>query len=194
MEPKDLSTVVPVASFSKEVERDCGVNVDLCFQCKKCSSGCPVNFAMDFPPDLLMHMIHMGMKEKVLKSSTIWVCAACETCVTRCPNEIDIPRVMDTLGQMAERSGIVEEKKAPVFNEAFLSSIKKRGRVFELGMIQKYTLKSGDLQERLISGEFFNEAKLGWEMFKRGKLRVFPQKIKGKGEVKSLFKKADMGG
>lgn len=43
MEPKDLSTVVPVASFSKEVERDCGVNVDLCFQCKKCSSGCPVN-------------------------------------------------------------------------------------------------------------------------------------------------------
>jgi len=182
------SSVIPDVAFLKEVEKESGELVSSCFQCKKCSSGCPVWFAMDYLPHRLLHMINMGMKDEVLKSSTIWICTDCETCFTRCPNEINIPRMTDVLGRMAMRSGIArKEKRVSVFHKVFLQSIKKKGRIHELEMIQKYTFKSGDLKERLKTGEFIKDAKLGWEMFRRGKLRLFAKGIKGMREVKDIF-------
>jgi hypothetical protein len=80
------------------------------------------------------------------------------------------------------------EKRVPIFHDAFLSSIKRMGRVYELGMIGDYTLKSGDASVKLKSGSLMEEAKLGWQMFKKGKLKLFPRRIKGRGEIKRLFK------
>jgi heterodisulfide reductase subunit C len=134
-------------------------------------------------------MIQMGLKDEVLKSATIWVCASCETCTTRCPNDIDIAKVMDTMRVMSRRLGMpAGEKRVPIFHDAFLSSIKRMGRVYELGMIGDYTLKSGDASVKLKSGSLMEEAKLGWQMFKKGKLKLFPRRIKGRGEIKRLFK------
>jgi heterodisulfide reductase subunit C len=128
--------VTPNSSFLKDVERAGGESVSSCYQCKKCSSGCPVAFAMEIVPDRVMHMIHLGMKDPVLASNTIWICASCETCSTRCPNDIDIAKVMDTLRQMCIREGREpKEKQIPQFHEVFLKSFKGRGRVFELEMI-----------------------------------------------------------
>jgi CO dehydrogenase/acetyl-CoA synthase alpha subunit len=55
---------------------------------------CPVAFAMDYKPNQICRW-SLGMKERVLSSKTIWVCASCYTCSTRCPNDIDIAKVMD---------------------------------------------------------------------------------------------------
>ena len=60
-------------------------------------------------------------------------------------------------------------------------------------MVGQYTLKSGDAVNKLKDGSLMDEAKLGWQMFKKGKLRLFPQKIKGTGEIKKLFKKTKRG-
>ncbi|MBW1839975.1 MAG: 4Fe-4S dicluster domain-containing protein, partial [Deltaproteobacteria bacterium] len=118
------SLITPDSSWLYEVEKSSGVKVSACYQCKKCSSGCPVTFAMDYLPNKLLHMIQMGLKDEVLKSATIWVCASCETCTTRCPNDIDIARIMDVMRRESLKSGLATgEKKVPVFHDAFLSSI-----------------------------------------------------------------------
>ena len=83
-----------------------GLNIQDCYQCQKCSAGCPVAFAMDYKPNQVMQMVLLGMKERVLSCKTIWVCASCYTCSTRCPNDIDIAGVMDWLRQSALREGV----------------------------------------------------------------------------------------
>ncbi|HQP27696.1 MAG TPA: 4Fe-4S dicluster domain-containing protein, partial [Syntrophales bacterium] len=82
-----------------------GVPIQRCYHCRKCTAGCPLAFAMEYNPNRIIKMIQMGMKEEVLGSSTIWMCASCETCVTRCPNQVDIARMMDALRQMSIESG-----------------------------------------------------------------------------------------
>jgi len=98
---------------------------------------------------------------------------------------------MDTMRRASLKSGLaIGEKRVPIFHESFLSSIKSKGRVFELGMIVIYTLKSGDASAKLKTGTLLGDAKLGWQMFRKGKLKLLPQKIKGTREIKKLFKKA----
>jgi heterodisulfide reductase subunit C len=157
-----------------------GINIQDCYQCQKCSAGCPVAFAMDYKPNQIMQMVLLGMKERVLASKTIWVCASCYTCSTRCPNDIDIAGVMDWLRQSALREGVVPaEKEVPLFHAAFLDSIRSHGRVHELGMMARYKMKTG---------KFFDDFKLGWKMFKKGKLKLFPSGIKKKKEITELFR------
>ena len=180
-----------VSWLANLVIQESGEEINRCYQCQKCSAGCPISFAMDILPHQIIRMLQFGLDERVLTSKTIWLCASCETCTTRCPNEIDLAKVMDALRQIAERSGVnLGEKDISLFNSAFLASIKKRGRVHELEMIRKYTLKRGHFLEKFKSGELIRDVRLGWEMFKRGKLRLLPQKMRGKSEVRGLFKRA----
>lgn len=182
MEGKALLERDHGSPFLQEIEDKRDVKVSSCFQCKKCSNGCPVNFAMDIMPHKIIHMIRLGVKDEVLKCSAMWVCASCETCTTRCPNNIDIAKLMDVLRQMATDSGYdTAQKDVPIFHSAFLSSIKKRGRLHELGMIGEYKLKTGDLMK---------DSRLGWEMFKRRKLKILPSGIKGKKEIRVIFDEA----
>jgi heterodisulfide reductase subunit C len=171
------------SNWVAEVEVLSGIKVSACYQCKKCSNGCPVVYAMDFQPNRLMRMIQLGLKEDVLKSATIWVCASCETCSTRCPNDIEIATLMDHLRQAAIREGKVEkEKNTPIFHQTFLASIRKHGRVHELMMIGEYRLKTKD---------FLSDLRLGWEMFKRGRLKLFPAGVKSKREIEEIFKRSE---
>jgi heterodisulfide reductase subunit C len=166
-----------------EVEALSGIKVSACYQCKKCSNGCPVVYAMDFQPNRLIRMIQLGLKEDVLRSATIWVCASCETCSTRCPNDIEIAALMDHLRQASIREGKVEkEKNTPIFHQTFLSSIRRNGRVHELMMIGEYRLKTGD---------FMSDLRLGWEMFKRGRLKLFPAGVKEIREIREIFKRSE---
>jgi heterodisulfide reductase subunit C len=157
------------------------ISVQDCFQCQKCSAGCPVVSEMDYTPNQVMQMVSLGMKEKLLTCTTIWVCASCYTCSTRCPNQIDVAGVMDWLRQTALREGAVPaEKEVPVFHAAFLESIRSHGRVHELSMLARYKMKTH---------RYFQDMKLGWKMFARGKLRILPSNIKGRKEVAGLFRR-----
>ena len=170
--------------FRPEVEKHSGTPVSACFQCMKCTNGCPITYAMDIMPNRLMRMIQLGLRDRVLSSSTIWICASCETCTTRCPNDIDVARVMDCLRQMSLRSKTVAEPHVPVFHQAFLEALRRTGRVHELEIIARYKLKSGNLMA---------DARLGWEMFKRGRLKLLPKTIAGLREVRRIFDRAGEG-
>ncbi|MBW2595727.1 MAG: 4Fe-4S dicluster domain-containing protein [Deltaproteobacteria bacterium] len=171
-------------TFLEEVnDRMGGVPIQSCFHCRKCTAGCPIAFAMEYNPNAIIKMIQMGMREKVLGSSTIWLCASCETCVTRCPNDVDIARMMDTLREMAIESGVdAGEKNIVKFHEAFLSSIKMGGRISEPMMLVHYKLKTLDL---------FSDMGLGMSMFMKGKIKLLSPRTKDMGSVRKIFKSTD---
>ncbi len=190
MEQKFPELIMGDPAFLKEVEEGSGIKVSACFQCRKCTNGCPVTFAMDIYPDQMMRYIQFGLKKEVWESATIWVCASCETCTTRCPNEIDIAGVMDFLKQTV----VVEKAKAKesqvlAFHRAFMDDIRKRGRVFETGLVQNYMLKSGEWLTKLKDLTILDEMRLGWTMYRKGRLNFLPRHIKGREEIKKLFKK-----
>ena len=179
-------------TFRDVVIESVGEEIFDCYQCYKCSAGCPISFDMDLLPHQIIRSVVFNQKEKALSSKTIWLCASCETCTTRCPNEIDIAKVMDVLRQIQRESGMpAQEPKIPVFHKAFLNSIKKKGRVHELTMIQQYNQESGDLKEKVKTGTWKDDVKLGMKMFFRGKLKLLPPKCRGVKEVQKLFEQAE---
>ena len=166
-------------SFLSEVIQASGENLQACYQCQKCSAGCPLGDAMDLLPNQILRHIQYDHRERVLGSKTIWICASCYTCSVRCPNNIDIARIMDTLRHMAIRSGIAPgEKEIPIFHSVFLDEIKSRGRIHELSLILKFKSKTRD---------FLKDAGMGWKMFRLGKIKLLPQTFGGGKEIKEIF-------
>ena len=166
-------------SFSELVAQESGENLLACYQCQKCSAGCPVAYAMDVLPNQIIRMVQFGLRERVLSSNTIWVCASCYTCSVRCPNDIDIAKIMDVLRHIALKSKVKPaEKDIPIFHSVFLDSIKSKGRIHELGLIWQYKTKTRD---------FMKDAALGWKMFRKGKIKLFPSKFGGGREIKGIF-------
>ena len=91
------------ASFKAKIEELSGENINLCFQCGACSSGCPLTEEMDLLPSTVIRYTQLGL-EDVLESKTIWVCSSCFNCEVRCPRGIDIANVMEALRQMVFRT------------------------------------------------------------------------------------------
>ncbi len=177
----DGSGIRPVdTAFSRQVKEISGEAIDRCYQCFTCSLGCPVSPEMDYYPDQIIRMVQLGLKDKVLNSSGIWICLGCETCVARCPNEIDILRVMDTLREIAIDEGVEgKEKDIPRFHKAFLYPIKIFGKQYELGLIAYLILKKLD----------FGDLGLGIKMILKRKLPFFPSRIKGIKQLKKIYNK-----
>lgn len=155
--------------FSRKI---CGQvkNLSCCYQCSMCSDGCPVAYAMDYHPNQIIHLVRLGLKEKVLQSTAIWICASCETCASRCPNDIGIVRLMDILRYESLEAGF----KGPVqniskFHQVFLDQIRKKGRIDEGSLLLSYELKTRDF---LSAGKLREEGRLGLEMFRKGKLKL----------------------
>jgi heterodisulfide reductase subunit C len=101
---------------------------------------------MDVSASQVMRLIHLGAEREVLESRSIWLCVSCETCTTRCPMGIDIAGVMDILRIMAvERKVDLPDARVEAFNRSFLRSVRRHGRVYEMGMLTAYKLRSRDL-------------------------------------------------
>jgi heterodisulfide reductase subunit C len=167
----------------EEVERISGTPVSACFQCHKCSTGCPTGEEMDYLSSQVMRLIHLGQEKTLLESRAIWLCASCEACTTRCPMDIDIAGVMDTLRMMAiERKAALPDARAEKFNRSFLSSVRRHGRVFELGMMAAYKLRSGDLLS--------DTDKLPQMLAKR-KISLLPNRSRDAKRVREVYRRAE---
>ncbi|MBU0517245.1 MAG: 4Fe-4S dicluster domain-containing protein [Proteobacteria bacterium] len=177
--------IVPTSDFRRRVEAESKVKVGACYGCKKCSNGCPVTFAMDYHPYQVVRYVQLGLPERLENSKTIWVCASCQTCLTRCPNEVDLPRLMDYLKETVVKQGRdPAEKRTRLFHQLFLREVKARGRVFEGSLMARYMLKSGGM----FGSEAFKNAKLGLAMLRRGRMKLLPAGTKDRRWIKDLKK------
>ncbi len=166
----------------QEVERRSGTRLSTCYQCHKCSTGCPIGPEMDWLSSQIMRLIHLGQEEEVLGSRAIWLCASCEACTTRCPMGIDVAAVMDTLRMMAvERKVAPPDARGQKFNRSFLASVRRHGRVFEVGMLTAYKLRSGDLLADVDKVP---------KMLAKGKLALLPNRSGAAKEVRQVFQRA----
>jgi len=169
------------ASLAETVLSEGGQNVNLCYQCKKCAAGCPVAYAMDYTPSQLIHAVRLGMDDLVLNSKTMWLCASCETCTTRCPQDVDVAKVMDAVKTTMLRRGLKPAvPRIASFYKAVLGNIKRCGRMFEVGMI---------IDLKLRTREFLKDVDLGMKMFCKGKLKLLPS-FKGAWTSRKIFHRA----
>jgi heterodisulfide reductase subunit C len=176
---------ITVSGLSGEVLEITGVNTFECYQCGKCSAGCPLSAEMDYPPSYLIRLLQTGdpeLEEKVLRSFTIWVCLTCEVCYSRCPMSIDIPKMMDFLREKSRKEGKANPKAKEIiaFHKAFLKSIEKTGRLYELGVLGAY--KSSTFH-------FTQDLALAPKAIARGKLHFLPEFVKDRANIVSIFSK-----
>jgi len=175
MDKKDLSFTV---------NQQTGVNIKECYQCGKCTAGCPVAEHMDLRPSMIMRMLQTGDQktwEELLRSKSIWLCLTCETCYSRCPMELDIPKVIDYLREnsYAEKKVHAEAGDIVAFHHSFLDTVERNGRLHEMGLVLNYKMRSGN---------FFQDVLLAPEMFAKGKLHVLPERISDRKGFARLFK------
>ncbi len=169
-----------VSEFAEIIKQASGLDINVCHQCKKCTSGCPVAYEMDYTPTQLIHAIHLGMKSLVLNSAAIWLCASCETCTTRCPQEVDIATLMDTLRIMAMKTGVKPKvSEVSILYRRGLANIRFFGRMYELGLI-------GML--KLATGQFTRDMDLGIKMLRKRKLKLLPS-FQGSSTTRRIFAK-----
>ena len=169
-------------SFGEQVKAESGTDINRCYQCLTCSLGCPSAFAMDYLPHQIVRMVQLGLREQVLTSSTIWVCADCQACATRCPNEVDLVKMMDVLREISLREGFAKERGVADFHRIFLGNIERFGRQHELSLILMLKLKTRDL---------FSDLNMGMKMFLKGKLKLLPGRFGEIKKVKALFQRTE---
>ena len=187
MESEAPELISPDFNFLQQVEEESGIKASACYQCKKCTNGCPVTFAMDYYPDQILRFIHLGLKDLALNSATIWVCSSCETCTTRCPNEIWLAPMFDTLRHIALEEGYKPDPTVVALHRSFLNSIKLWGRVHELTMLMEYKVRCLLAGFPVFFRDLASELKMGSGLFLKGKISLLPERIKRVHEVRELY-------
>jgi len=120
-------------NFVAKVEEISGQKLLACYQCGKCSAGCPAVSQMDILPNQVIRYAQLGFQDELMKSKSIWICASCMTCNARCPKGINIAEVIEALRQILLRKRedhlkvqkLSDAEKANVPPIAMISSMRK---------------------------------------------------------------------
>jgi len=172
----------PNLSFIEQVSDLSHQNVRRCYYCLRCSAGCPSAYAMDYTPAQILRLVQLGQKDTLLHSSAIWLCIGCETCGTRCPNQIHAGAVIDALRQIALGEQVpAAEPSVFTLHKAFLSTLKLWGRLHEVSMLAQYALSN--LTSRVVYGN----VDMGAALFLKGKLELLPHRTHNIDQVRALF-------
>ena len=184
---KAETVVSHAASVVPQVESLAHTRVRDCYQCGKCTAGCPMSAGMDLGPSRLIRLLQLGQTEKALRAQGMWQCVSCQTCSTRCPKSVDCAGVMDALRQLSVERGTdtPEQRRTVLFQKAFLRNIRRNGRLNELELIGEFKL-STFVRGRSLSF-LFKDATLAPELMKRKKFHLLGEKAHDRAAVARIF-------
>jgi heterodisulfide reductase subunit C len=158
-----------------------GYRPQACLQCRKCSSGCPVAAGADLLPHELIRLLQLGQSKQVLASRFIWDCTSCQTCTTRCPQQVDLAGINDALrracgAQTRQPAG----RSVVAFHEALLRCVRRLGRVHEISLMTSFKLRTR---------QFFTDMGKLPTMLAKGKLTLLPRSVPGRAARKAMFRR-----
>jgi heterodisulfide reductase subunit C len=159
------------------------LRVSECYQCGKCTAGCPVAGRMDRMPNQMVGLVQRGDFETALASSAVWECVSCQTCTTRCPKSVDCAGVMDLLRARSAERGLAN--RTVIFQHAFLKNIRRHGRLNELELVG--TFKAAVVAKELALPFLFKDALLAPRMAQRGKLKLAGGGVRDRAVVARIF-------
>ncbi len=162
-----------------------GELLNRCIQCGTCSGSCPVTYAMDYSPRQVIAMFRAGAIEPLLRSRTIWICASCYSCTTRCPADIKITDLLYALKRIAIEKKIFP-RRFPVYvlSETFTDMVRRHGRNHETGLLLRFFLKTRPFK-------LLSMAKDGLALWWHGRMPFKPRKIRGLEGLRRIIAKAE---
>ena len=112
------------------------VDLNSCFQCGRCSGGCPAADFMDILPNKIVRLAQLGFIDEILEANTIWICVSCITCTLRCPRGVDIAKIMEALRQIVLRKNINHVN----INKIDKKLLRKLPQIALVGNCRKFTI------------------------------------------------------
>jgi heterodisulfide reductase subunit C len=139
---------------------------------------------MDLSPRQVIAMFRAGEMEQLMKSRTIWICASCYACTTRCPSGIAITDIIYALKRTAMDQKM--DTLAPQVRRLatlFTDNIMRYGRLHEGTLIRKYAMRTNPLK-------LFGYIPLAVKLWKTKRLEPFPKRIRGHRALARIIRKA----
>ena len=174
-------------AYKQQIEQSTGNDYNCCYQCGKCTAGCPAGRFMDNPPTRIMRLVQAGFIEEAMRSDALWYCVGCQTCTARCPQNMEIAATMDALRELALKTGLVSgdrsKKLVTAFHTSFLNNIRKHGRLQELSLVNSYKLRTRT---------FLHDASSGIKMIRACKINPVAsisgkEGVKARDQIEKLF-------
>jgi heterodisulfide reductase subunit C len=180
----DLTREMLDHSFAETVAPD-REKLLTCIQCGTCTASCPTAYAMDYTPRQLWRLVQVGLRDEALRSRTFWLCTTCYSCTIRCPRGIALTETMAALKRLAIAEGVQGKEKDNVssFYRAFMDTVRRHGRNYEPEFLLRYFFLTNPLG-------LLGQARLGFDMWRKGKIGLNPHPIKGRDEVETIFRKS----
>ena len=179
-----------------------GEHLTACYQCSTCTLGCPISEIIpSYNPRKTIQMSLLGMRNEVLTDPDLWICAICQTCTARCPQNVVVGDVLAVIRRIAEKEAkagkIKIESPRPIFEEAFLHTLEKYGRLYDMGLALEYYPKREGGTVSGMKAMMKDYKDFGMRMFMHGKMGplgghgvtkgMLPSKIKHREVMKKIF-------
>jgi heterodisulfide reductase subunit C len=152
-----------------------GEHLTACYQCSTCTLGCPITEIIpSYNPRKFIQMSLLGMRKEVLTNPDLWICAICQTCTARCPQNVVVGDVLSVIRRIAEKEAeagnITIESPRPLFEKAFLHTLEKYGRLYDMGLAMEYYPKREGSKVKGMKAMMDDYKGFGMRMFKKGKM------------------------
>ena len=136
------------------------------------------------------------MRNEVLTNPDLWICAICQTCTARCPQNVVVGDVLSVIRRLAEKEAhagnIKIDSPRPLFEDAFLHTVRDHGRLYDIGLAMEYYPKR---EGSFIAGQramMSDYMAFGMRMFFKGKMGPLGGHGLLKGMLASNIKQRDV--